>query len=376
MARTAFRWWSPVALLAAFAGPVWAQVDCGDPDNLCTGDPCVIPALELEAGCNVDFGTREVVVSDALRLANGVTFHAGRIEVQGKLVGGGYLTFGAHVTLAADGDLVVSGGVSRVGQINLSAGDDLVIEARLITLQFYLDAGGDVTVSGVLTGPPLGYFNFVQLDAGGDVDLQKSIILQPSTGQQQGQGGSLNVNAAGLVTLRRRVRATGPGQFGEGGQVTLSGGNGVHVESTARLLLGGGGIGGNAAFTSASGNVTLLGDIDVHGGGFGYGQVSVVGNNVQVVSRRISADGGRQGGNIELHAVAGNLSMAGNFRARSGTRNGGPVAGATIEATATGDLTAAGIFEAAPTGCIALSAGGNLDTSGATFDVPPMASCP
>jgi len=43
-----------VLLLAA---PGRAQVDCSDPDNLCTGDPCVIPALELPSDCTVDFGT-------------------------------------------------------------------------------------------------------------------------------------------------------------------------------------------------------------------------------------------------------------------------------------------------------------------------------
>lgn len=50
--------------------------------------------------------------------------------------------------------------------------------------------------------------------------------------------------------------------------------------------------------------------------------------------------------------------------------------GGVIEGQATGNLTANGEYTAAGGGCIGLSAGGTLDTSAATFDVPLTASCP
>ena len=35
-----------LGVVVLVAAPVEAQVDCSNPDNLCTGDPCVIPSVE------------------------------------------------------------------------------------------------------------------------------------------------------------------------------------------------------------------------------------------------------------------------------------------------------------------------------------------
>jgi hypothetical protein len=51
-------------------------------------------------------------------------------------------------------------------------------------------------------------------------------------------------------------------------------------------------------------------------------------------------------------------------------------AGGVIEGQAGGNLTAVGKYSAGTGGCIGLSAGGTLDTSGGTFDVPLTGSCP
>lgn len=42
------------------AGAAHAQpIDCSDPDNLCTGDPCVISGpIAVQSPCVADFGTR------------------------------------------------------------------------------------------------------------------------------------------------------------------------------------------------------------------------------------------------------------------------------------------------------------------------------
>jgi len=48
-----------------------------------------------------------------------------------------------------------------------------------------------------------------------------------------------------------------------------------------------------------------------------------------------------------------------------------------IEALApSGSLTARGKFFAGPSGCVGFSAGGTLDTSAASFDVPLTPNCP
>jgi hypothetical protein len=77
-----------VVLLPALA---MAQVDCGDPNNLCTGDPCVIPTLEVEQFCTVDFGSRSLVIAGALSVPQGATVSltAGTIAVTGNVLGPG-----------------------------------------------------------------------------------------------------------------------------------------------------------------------------------------------------------------------------------------------------------------------------------------------
>ena len=49
-------------LMLALVAPGGAQVDCSNPDNLCTGDPCVIPKIEPANPCVADFGARAVVI--------------------------------------------------------------------------------------------------------------------------------------------------------------------------------------------------------------------------------------------------------------------------------------------------------------------------
>ena len=92
-----------VALLTVLltAAPGRAQVDCSNPDNLCTGDPCVIGAIELPASCVVDFGTRTVIISRRLRLPpDGVlSFSAGAFTVSGSIVNQHTATSSASVSL-------------------------------------------------------------------------------------------------------------------------------------------------------------------------------------------------------------------------------------------------------------------------------------
>lgn len=68
-----------------------------------------------------------------------------------------------------------------------------------------------------------------------------------------------------------------------------------------------------------------------------------------------------------FNATAGDLTLNGTFLAHGG--------GEDIVGLATGNLIANGVFRAAPGGCIALTAGGAIDTSAASFDTPLLSSC-
>jgi hypothetical protein len=88
---------------------------------------------------------------------------------------------------------------------------------------------------------------------------------------------------------------------------------------------------------------------------------------------QLNADGRKRGGQLRVVATNGDLDLRGLFLARGGTGPGG-----IIEGTATGNITTDGIYECAgtPAGCIALNAGGTLDTTGASFDKPLSGDCP
>ena len=86
------------------------------------------------------------------------------------------------------------------------------------------------------------------------------------------------------------------------------------------------------------------------------------------VGARILVDGTQPSGRIKLDATAGDLTLSGRFRARG--RAG------SIEGSATRGVFADGEFEADGDGCIGLSAGTTLDTTGSMFDIPVMTSCP
>jgi hypothetical protein len=400
-----------IALLAP--PPVRSQVDCSDPDDLCTGDPCIIPTLEVASPCVVDFGSRTVVVAGTLRVpATGVTsLTAGAIDVQGSIrsrfnppTGGP----GIALDLSASGNIAVNGRIAtstrsalvldaggtiavtqpvRVADfslISMTAGGDIDTTARVRAgraeedvSHITLDAGGTLTVGGAIsmiarflistpatinlkgtTGvhvlAPLriggdDVDGFVDITSGADVDVERSVM------------GGLRVTAVGDCTLSGSVREA----------VTITSATGdIAIQS---VIVG-------SAFLQAPGAVTVDGGIDTRRGGpfADGGIVRIDGGSVTVNDRSINADGSRggAGGSIRINATGGNAVLRGLFSARSSA--GDPfIDGGVIECTATGDLVAEGTFRAAGLdGCIALSAGGTLDTTGATFDKPLSADCP
>ena len=155
------------------------------------------------------------------------------------------------------------------------------------------------------------------------------------------------------------------------GRVSAAGGDGGLVTVSAATL----------AAIDGNGTVDVSGDDPASSGG-GAGTIDITGADARLGSggMLIARSASRPGGTIRISATAGDLLLAGTLLAGTGASAGGNSIGGTIECDASGNLTAGGVFEcldaAASGGCIGLSAGGTLDTSGGTFDKPIVASCP
>ncbi len=171
------------------------QVDCDVPEDLCAGDPCVVPNLLVGSPCIVDFGARALVIDGTLRLPpNGsLTLTAASIDVRGEIrnlpdgrnVGG----TGPEVRLAAAGAIDVPGRLRLNGRL---AGLGGTVPGLL-----ELDAGGALTLGGTIsasTGPTT-----LTLDAGGDVAIGRSVVARSP-------GDTLAVAAGDRVDLAGRLR--------------------------------------------------------------------------------------------------------------------------------------------------------------------------
>src|SRR5262249_26082168 len=132
-----------VCLVLVAPRPSAGQVDCSDPDDLCTGDPCVIGSVTVASPCVVDFGPRAVVIAGPLRApgAGMLSLSGGTITVRGRIAtsqAAGAAVDGADVSLSASGDLFVNGtirtsggNVDDSGDISLTAGGDIELTRPL-----------------------------------------------------------------------------------------------------------------------------------------------------------------------------------------------------------------------------------------------------
>jgi hypothetical protein len=256
-----------------------------------------------------------------------------------------------------------------------------------------LRAAGRVDLQAALSASnPDGDPRFVLLEAGDDVaiDAPMTVLMR------------VEVDAGGAAAVRQRIRA---------GQVRLQAQNGVEVMRPIRRIqgsfIGGGGVevhggagpvtidapivasritadtaaaltvtralktSGQIELTSTGGDVVVSAKVTARRGGVGNpSSVHVTGNSVRMEGPTVIAQigsGSGVDGDQRYSAVAGDLTLLGAFLA--------PGDG-TIEGTASGNLLADGRFRVGPEGCIALSAGGTLDTTGSSFDVPVVADCP
>jgi hypothetical protein len=364
--------------LAALATSVAAEVTCTGPDDLCTGDPCVIPTLAVADPCVLDFGPRALVVAGSLTGAtDGVlSLTAASITVDGSIrtraltdflvpevtlvATAGDITFngrlsapnatsyayGAHVVVQATGDVVADAPIvigGHLPELTIGAGGDIVLRKRVgWPLYLTITAGGAIEIDARLRG------GLTTIDAGGTLTMGYPAYI-----------GSGDLRGAAGVTVRRSITSHEIAFSSSGGDVNIegpvSGFEGGPVTVTA------------AGVARVSQRISLDAPTP-----YGGGTLSVTGAAVEMSpTARLFADGTVYGGVIRLTATAGDLTLDGRFSARAGGFSGG-----TIEGTATGDLAATGSFVVTTGGCIGLSAGGTLDIAAASFDVPVVPDCP
>jgi hypothetical protein len=162
------------------------------------------------------------------------------------------------------------------------------------------------------------------------------------------RGGDFEVvSAAGDVITNKVVRADGSFTSCNGGVVTVTAAGAARIRRTISAK----GVCGRS--------ITDGGTVRIEGATVDVGSAGLL----RVIN----------GGDIRLTATGGDMLLAGRYLAG---RYLDPATIGIIEGTASGNLLASGRFIASPNGCIALSAGGTLDTAGATFDVPLSADCP
>ena len=228
-----------------------AQVDCDTPDDLCTGDPCVVATVEVGDPCVLDFGSRTVVIDGTLKLPNSgeLSLTAGRIELEGRIqnLPGSVPGLGPRITLAAD-VIVADGNIKlaralrtlQPGELTLQAADALTIDSVIsamtspTTIRWIAGPGGIEFNGRLNTAKPGGA---LQVDAGGSVGIQGSFRrveqidvtaggdVTLARGSRLIARTSLNVDAGGELNLDTVLRDYGS-------DVTLRGGLGVIIQRT------------------------------------------------------------------------------------------------------------------------------------------------
>ena len=251
--------WRPSLVLALLlaASPARAQIDCDTPDDLCTGDPCVVGSVEVDDSCVLDFGTRTVVVAGTVRLPRSgeLSITAGAIQITGSVqnfVGPGTPGPGPRITFDAAGDINAAGSIRLVGirlvplpgaviiraAGNLTASNVLTASTSPTSISYEAMAG-NIDFSGrINTRKPGGALSMtasgaiffsdratlrrqeeVQLTAGGNVSLQGRLIPRAS----------FTVDAGGSIGLRSSIRALGA-------DVALRGAAGVQIVGGIMLI--------------------------------------------------------------------------------------------------------------------------------------------
>jgi cysteine-rich repeat protein len=253
----------------------------------------------LDAGANLTGETGGFVTLSGMTVALGA---ASEIDVDGKGDGGGgTLQIDSDSNLTLGGKIDGSGGFFGGGEIDLSAGGNVVATAKL-DLQG-TQGGGD---GGVLDIEPVG----------GSVTISGSVNLSgDSDGDFSGNGGELDIETSGSILLTAPVDASS-GTGGGGGTIDFTAG--FDITQTAPIQVqgkGADGDGGTATFEAH--RALIMGDVDATGDQFNSGEID------GTAWCSLSLPAGKtldttDGGLNDLQS-GGTMTIAGNMRSTNGT---------------------------------------------------------
>jgi hypothetical protein len=343
-----------VLLALVLAGPASAQVDCSNPDNLCTGDPCVIPALTVGPDCVVDFGARAVVVAGNVHVTNVLDLSALSFVVDGRILGGGSVLLTATAAVDVRNTIKASG-------ITLEAGPALLtVAGRLRAESVRLTSGGGVTI----LKPVRARFTGIRIEAVDDIDVLAPLVASTTMGS-----GDVTLEAGGVITIMRSIYTDSRYAFGSGGYAVIYGDSGVVVGPGVLFSARHSQLAGGVVVESSAGDVSFDARIHASAAQDG-GTLEIDGQNVTAHLAMV-ANGGYMAGRLDVQA-SGDLVLDGNVSVQTDAVPGG---GGRVRGVAGGNVTVTGSYRAAPNGSFCFTAGGTLDTSGATFD-GPVTSCP
>jgi hypothetical protein len=313
------RGWLAAAVL--FLAPATGAA-LSNPNDFCTGDPCVISSTKTaDSGITLDFGSRTVVLSEILTIGDDpVTGYVGSLTI-----------LAGNFHIIGNGQIKGNGGPEPAGWITIETTGNIQIDGTRATGAFRLPGsdGGSVflTAGGNVTGA--GRFN-----------LQKDSLIAA--------GGQLVISATGSVDLSGNIDADGAAQ-GFGGTVEIAAGN---ITLGGVIDISGGESGGGSLDLFSEGDITL-GQLDISAGGefgdAGIGDILALGNlNLNGIVSGSGADNGELCGDaadIDMTADGDiNVNAAMTMRGRGRDCSGGflSIDGNAVTIAAQIDLSATG----------------------------------
>ena len=256
-----------------------------NPNQFCTGDPCVIASPKnADPGAVLDFGTRAVVLQSALTMLP--------------------LPSGA------------------IGSLTIKAGSFSLVAGGQIKGFSASKAGGSLTI------------NVVN-------DIQIANTFSTGAIRLSGQdGGTLTLTTTGgSVSGAGRITVFGDGIPASGGTLTVTAASNINLTGPLDVNGGAQGSGGSLQFT-AGGNMTATGGINFAGGASGGGDIDIdAGGSLTLGAVDMSGSGDDSDGGLAIITADGNVSFIGAVDGRGSDSGENCGDGADIDVTATGDIT-------------------------------------
>ncbi len=387
-------------LLAAVQ--VEAQI-ISDPNDLCTGDPCIIPSgtFLIADSAILDFGARDVILEGTLRTVDSVNammivVDAGTINIFAKS-----MTFGLGGRIDAQGSSTLEGGTIDIftdddinvtnndnvppplqasgapgGSISLESGSGSVfVEGKIDVSSISSDesggtltvvAAGEIQLNGKVDGHggSAGAGSESSLPDGLDATAGPIFVNDVDFSGGEDGGGFLDVtcSGSGSVTLGLiDLSATG---LGDGGDLTVTAEADVIFTGILRTMDGqadGGLAGSLEVITEENSTVFIFDELQLQGRGAGAaaGTVDISGDTVNIQNDiqmgRTTPDG--TAGSVDIFATRDiNLTTNGRILIEPGTGGGG-----SIDFTADGSIAMNGTIDGDATGILGIGADISLD---------------